>query len=319
MPTFPLLTATWSNTSTGTTLHENLSIKSVYQQDSFQNPNTASPSGTFIFTRAGVLGSYTGVRHNVMYDISVSAVCDNSVESSLATVNNKISWKIPNVLIIDQELGEWGYVSTDDTISVWFDSLDLDKCRRIDIALFNATGTVQNGNTNTFLAQPSGFADNLKRVVFKNGDNGCVITQDTQYKIKVTLWAIPFPNVPFNGPLVQNPTVGVYTVYTKGTNPAYSQWIMIGGDTTSDPCNIKYQFVVQADASATTTTIQDGITPLFVNFLTPYSLGSLNPGVSINLQLDYIRLLGGNNLVYNYDAVNAIFGAQVTPTVQCLI
>lgn len=319
MPTFPLLTATWSNTSTGTTLHENLSIKSKYQQDSFQNPNTASPSGTFIFTRAGVLGSYTGVRHNVMYDISVSAVCDNSVESPLATVNNIISWKIPDVLIIDQELGEWGYVSTDDTISVWFDSLDLDKCRRIDIALFNATGTVQNGNTNTFLAQPSGFADNLKRVVFKNGDNGCVITQDTQYKIKVTLWAIPFLNVPFNGPLVQNSTVGVYTVYTKGTSGAYSQWIMIGGDTTSDPCNIKYQFVVQADASATTTTIQDGITPLFVNFLTPYSLGSLNPGVSINLHLDYIRLLGGNNFVYNYDAVNAVFGAQVTPTVQCLI
>ena len=318
MPTFPLLTATWSNTSTGTTLHENLSIKSVYQQDSFQNPNTASPSGTFIFTRAGVLGSYTGVRHNVMYDISVSAVCDNSVESSLATVNNKISWKIPNVLIIDQELGEWGYVSTDDTISVWFDSLDLDKCRRIDIALFNATGTVQNGNTNTFYAQTGGFADNLKRVVFKNGDNGCVITQDTQYKIKVTLWAIPVANLP-GGALVQNPTVGVYTVYTKGTSGAYSQWIMIGGDTTSDPCNIKYQFVVQADASATTSTIQNGVEPLFVNFLTPATLGSLNPGVSINLQLDYIRLLGGNNLVYNYDAVNAIFGAQVTPTVQCLI
>ena len=317
MPTFPLLTATWSNTSTGTTLHENLSIKSKYQEDSFQNPNTASPSGTFIFTRAGVLGSYTGVRHNVMYDISVSAVCDNNVESPLATVNNKISWKIPNASIINQELGEWGYVSTDDTISVWFDSLDLDKCRRIDIALFNATGTVQNGNTNTFLAQPSGFADNLKRVVFKNGDNGCVITQDTQYKIKVTLWAIPFLNVQFNGPLVQNPTVGVYTVFTKGTSGAYSQWIMIGGDTISDPCNIKYQFVVQADPSATSITIQDGVERLYTNFLTATSLGALNPGVSISLNLDYIRLLGGNNRVYNYNAPSAVYGA-ITGN-QCLI
>jgi hypothetical protein len=318
MPTFPLLTAQWSNTNTATTDYENLSIVSVYQNDSFQNPNAPSATGTFLFTRAGSVGLYTGVRHNVMYDISVSAVCENTVESPIITVNNKISWKIPDVLTIDQELGEWGYVSTDDTISVWFDSLDLDKCRRIDIALFNATGTVQNGNTNTFYAQTGGFADNLKRVVFKNGDNGCVITQDTQYKIKVTLWAIPVANLP-GGPLVQNPTVGVYTVYTKGTNPAYSQWIMIGGDSTSDPCNIKYQFVVQADASATTSTIQNGVEPLFVNFLTPATLGSLNPGVSINLQLDYIRLLGGNNFVYNYDAVNAVFGAQVTPIVQCLI
>ena len=215
MPTFPLLTAQWSNTNTATTDYENLSIVSVYQNDSFQNPNAPSATGTFLFTRAGSVGLYTGVRHNVMYDISVSAVCENTVESPIITVNNKISWKIPDVLTIDQELGEWGYVSTDDTISVWFDSLDLDKCRRIDIALFNATGTVQNGNTNTFYAQTGGFADNLKRVVFKNGDNGCVITQDTQYKIKVTLWAIPVANLP-GGPLVQNPTVGVYTVYTKG-------------------------------------------------------------------------------------------------------
>ena len=316
MPTFPLLTAQWSNTNATTTDYENLSIVSVYQNDSFQNPNAPSASGTFLFTRAGVVGSYTGVRHNVMYDISVSAVCENSTESPIITVNDKISWKIPST--INQELGDWGYVSTDTTISAWFDSLDLDRCRRIDVALFNATGTVQNGNTNSFYAQTGGFADNLKRVVFKNGDNGCVITQDTQYKIKVTLWAIPPSNLP-GGALVPNPTIGVYTVFTKGTSGAYSQWIMIGGDTTSDPCNIKYQFVVQADPSATFNTIEGGVEHLYTNFLTATSLGALNPGVSINLDLDYIRVLGGNNRVYNYDATNAVYGPVVIPIVQCLI
>jgi hypothetical protein len=316
MPTFPLLTAQWSNTNAATTDYENLSIVSVYQNDSFQNPNAPSATGTFLFTRAGSVGLYTGVRHNVMYDISVSAVCENTVESPIITVNNKISWKIPNASTINQELGEWGYVSTDTTISAWFDSLDLDRCRRIDVALFNATGTVQNGNTNTFYAQTGGFADNLKRVVFKNGDNGCVITQDTQYKIKVTLWAIPPSNLP-GGALVQSPTIGVYTVFTKGTSGAYSQWIMIGGDTISDPCNIKYQFVVQADPSATSITIQDGVERLYTNFLTATSLGALNPGVSINLNLDYIRLLGGNNRVYNYNAPSAVYGA-ITGN-QCLI
>lgn len=313
MPTFPLLTAQWSNTNATTTDYENLSIVSVYQNDSFQNPNAPSASGTFLFTRAGVVGSYTGVRHNVMYDISVSAVCENSTESPIITVNDKISWKIPST--INQELGDWGYVSTDTTISAWFDSLDLDRCRRIDVALFNATGTVQNGNTNSFYAQTGGFADNLKRVVFKNGDNGCVITQDTQYKIKVTLWAIPASG----GSLVPNPTIGVYTVFTKGTSGAYSQWIMIGGDTTSDPCNIKYQFVVQADPSATFNTIEGGVEHLYTNFLTATSLGALNPGVSINLNLDYIRVLGGNNRVYNYEATNAVYGPVVIPIVQCLI
>lgn len=318
MPTYPQLTAQWSNTNATTTDYENLSIVSVYQNDSFQNPNAPLASGTFSFTRAGIVGSYTGVRHNVMYDISVSAVCENSTESPIITVNDKISWKIPNASTISQELGEWGYVSTNTTISAWFDSLDLDKCRRIDVALFNATGTVQNGNTNTFYAQTGGFADNLKRVVFKNGDNGCVITQDTQYKIKVTLWAIPPSNLP-GGALVPNPTIGVYPVVTKATSSAYSQWIMIGGDTTSDPCNIKYQFVVQADPNATDVTIQNGAEHLYTNFLTATSLGALNPGVSINLNLDYIRLLGGNNRVYNYDATNAIYGPLVTPIVQCLI
>ena len=324
MPTsLPQFTAAWNNTNTTTTHHVNLSIASVYGNSSFIDPTTPIQTPAyFIFTSTGVPGLYDGVHYNVMYNFSISATCTDLTDSAILTVNDKVQWRYPSNNI-NMELGEWGYKSTDDTISVWFDSIDLDKCRRIDVALFDAAGTVQNGNTITFTALSYGFPDNLKKCIFKDQFNGCVISPDTTYKVRVTIWGVSASNI--SGPLTQSsnisgPSHADYTVYTKPHSASYKQWIMVGGALNSDPCNIKYQFVVQTHFNATSSSIIHGVEHLYTNFSGGTSLGSLNPDTSINLTLNYIKLLDVTNAyttttVYNYDYVNAVFG---TPTsTQC--
>ena len=315
MPT-NLFTLQWTNTNTATTQSENIAYVSLFDipsggNGSFQNLNVAASSTTYVITWNN--NSQGNLKYNLSYDFSVSATCLDQSISYSSLIQNKVRWYTPPTsLSTPSSVGEWNYVSTDNAISVWFDSQDLMYCRQIEIGLYTMAGSLVSGTSVASYISPStsngptSFADNLKRVYF----TGSGITPDTQYKVKLKLYAQQTDNNYLS-------TTVEYNVFTKPTNPAYKQWIVVVGDTISDPCNIKYQTVVQTDPGATANSIQSGLEHLFTNYLAPQMLGPVSPVVSPTLNLNYIRLLGGNNRVYNYDPVGSIFGA--TTANQCSI
>jgi hypothetical protein len=297
-----LYTLNWTNTHTSTTVEEYLSYASVYGSTTVTIPMPATnPNYTL---------SDSVTKHNIFYDFGVSAKCTNTTISSVTSSLNNIKWLVPSGS--PSYTGTWGYVSTNDTISVWFDSVDLDKCRMVEIALYSGSSLV--GNTQTFIAPagPAVFAQNLKRVVFSPG-TGYTLTADTTYTVKLTLYAAhtTAPNT-----LIPN-TPTSFTVTTQPYSSAYKQWIVIGGNTNADPCNIKYQFVIQTHPSATLSTITHGVEHVYTNFLTSSSLGGVHPFVSPSMNLNYIRLLETTN-VYNYDGINSVFGTPLASSYNCL-
>lgn len=297
-----LYTLTWTNTHPSTTLEEYISYASVYGTTTVTNPNVPVANPIYL------IGD-TVLDHNVFYDFTVSAKCTTTAISPLVTNANNIKWLVPSGS--SSYTGTWGYESTNDAISVWFDSVDLDKCRMIEIGLYNGSSLV--GNVQTFIAPaaPATFSQNLKRALF-NAAGGYTLTADTAYTVKLTLYAIHATG----GPLVAN-TPTSFTVYTKQYSASYKQWLMIGGDLNSSPCNIKYQFVVQTHPGATLSSIIHGTEHLYTNFLTSTSLGAVHPFVSPSMNLNYIREITSTT-VYNYDALNNVFGTPLGSSYNCL-
>lgn len=316
MPNLFLLN--WTNSNPTNTAQEYISYTSAFDipqggSGSFQNiTGTFAPPSGYIITWNSSIQGY--LKYNILYDFGVSAKCESTgAFSPTSTINNKIKWFTPDPLLLatPSNLGEWNYVSTDTTVSIWFDSTDLKYCRRIDIDITDMSGNpVSGASGSTFFISPitvnndpTNFVDNLKNVYFTG------LQPDTQYKVKLILTAQGT-----NGNTLSNSPVN----YTVSTKPAglYSQWIVIPSvsNNPADCCNIKNQIVVQADPLATAGTIQSGVEHLYTSYLAFQSLGPigpLSPGTITHIRLfkgNYQQTLyNGDNRVYGYNGVNSHF------------
>jgi hypothetical protein len=332
MPTLYLLT--WNNSNVPNTYAQYITYAAhtdiIGAQGTFQDLNAAASSNNFVISTNTTYGSGPGYifRYNIFYDFKVSAKCTTQAPSPEIVKLDNIKWLTPSTQLLDNgcnistscvnpstPLADWGYVSTNKLVSVWFDSIDLKRCLRIDIQLFASDGVTPIANNAVSFPATSGvFPDNLKSVVFQSG-----LTADTNYKVKLILYAKTV-----GGQVVTTSTL--YNVYTKPASSSYTQWIVTAGDVVNDPCNIKYQFVVQAQPTARAASIQTGTEHLLLNYLTNTQVGGLHPYALLNMSLNHIKLIGGSNssgvveigsaYVYEYNALSSIFDAITTT--QCI-